>query len=94
MCAEPVMRNQLALAMGILLVGGGCLGWVGNKAVDYTFSDVRKNTEARIELANEVRHLDEKVDKLEDALAAVAVMKELVIRIDERTSEWEPGGGE
>ena len=88
---ENSIKNQLDLAMGILLVGGGCLGWVGNKAVDYTFSDVRKNTEARIHLENEVRHLDEKVNKLEDALAAVAVMKELVIRIDERTSEWEPG---
>lgn len=89
MCAEQAVRNHLALAMGILLVGGGCLGWVGNKAVDYTFSDVRKNTEARIELTNEVRHLGEEVSKLEDALTAVAVMKELVIRIDERTSEWE-----
>lgn len=90
MCADSAIKNHLAMAMGVLLIGGGCLGWVGNKAVDYTFSDVRKNTEARIELTNEVRHLDEKFDKLEDALAAVAVMKELVIRIDERTSEWEP----
>ena len=90
MCADSSIKNHLAMAMGVLLIGGGCLGWVGNKAVDYTFSDVRKNTESRIELTNEVRHLDEKFDKLEDALAAVAVMKELVIRIDERTSEWEP----
>jgi len=90
MCAESTIKNHLALAMGILLIGGGCLGWVGNKAVDYTFSDVRQNTEARIQLANEIKHLDEKVDKLEDALEAVAIMKELVIRIDERTSEWEP----
>mgnify|MGYP000070456942 FL=1 len=90
MCAESTIKNHLALAMGILLIGGGCLGWVGNKAVDYTFSDVRQNTEARIQLANEIKHLDEKVDKLEDAIEAVAIMKELVIRIDERTSEWEP----
>lgn len=90
MCAESTIKNHLALAMGILLIGGGCLGWVGNKAVDYTFSDVRQNTEARIQLANEIKHLDEKVDKLENALEAVAIMKELVIRIDERTSEWEP----
>ena len=90
MCADSTIKNHLALAMGILLVGGGCLGWVGNKAVDYTFSDVRQNTEARIQLANEIKHLDEKVDKLEDAIEAVAIMKELVIRIDERTSEWEP----
>ena len=90
MCAESTIKNHLALAMGILLIGGGCLGWVGNKAVDYTFSDVRQNTEARIQLANEIKHLDEKVDKLETALEAVAIMKELVIRIDERTSEWEP----
>ena len=90
MCAESTIKNHLALAMGILLIGGGCLGWVGNKAVDYTFSDVRQNTEARIQLANEIKHLDEKVGKLETALEAVAIMKELVIRIDERTSEWEP----
>jgi hypothetical protein len=93
MCADTTVRNNLAMAMAVLLVGGGCLGWVGNKAVDYTFSDVRQNTEARIELTNEVKHLSEEVTELKDALAAVAIIKEMVVRIDERTANWEPQNG-
>ena len=76
--------------MAVLVVGGGCLGWVGNKAVDYTFSDVRKNTESRITLTGEIKHLTAEVVELKDALASVAIMKEMVIRIDERTAKWEP----
>ena len=87
---ENSIKNQLAIAMAILVIGGGCLGWVGNKAVDYTFSDVRKNTESRIILTGEIKHLTEEVSELKDALASVALMKEMVIRIDERTAKWEP----
>ena len=87
---ENSIKNQLAIAMAILVIGGGCLGWVGNKAVDYTFSDVRKNTESRIILTGEIKHLTEEVSELKNALASVAIMKEMVIRIDERTAKWEP----
>jgi hypothetical protein len=91
MCAESV-KNNLAMAMAVLIIGGGCLGWIGNKAVDYTFSDVRDNTEARIEHKAEIEHLREDVSELKSAVKDFAKMKELMIRTDERLSQWEPHG--
>ena len=101
MCADSAVKNNLAMAMAVLIVGGGCLGWVGNKAVDYTFSDVRKNTESRIEVnseiahiksdsINEIKHLEARLDRMEAAVADFALMKEMLVRVDERTSQWEP----
>jgi len=90
MCADTAVKNNLAIAMGVILIGGGCLGWIGNKAVDYTFSDVRDNSAFRIEAIVEIKHLTKEVTELKDALAAVAVIKEMVVRIDERTANWEP----
>ena len=63
MCADTAVKNNLAIAMAVLIVGGGCLGWVGNKAVDYTFSDVRENTEFRI--AKEVEDAHTKQELIE-----------------------------
>jgi hypothetical protein len=90
MCAETLVQNNLARAMVVLIIGGGCLGWIGNKAVDYTFSDVRQNTEARIEYKAEIRHVQEDVAENTDAIKDFAMMKELMIRMDERLSQWEP----
>ena len=101
MCADSAVKNNLALAMAVLIIGGGCLGWVGNKAVDYTFADVRKNTESRIEVnseishiktdsKNEFKHLEDRLDRIEETMADFAMMKDMLIRVDERTSKWEP----
>jgi len=97
MCADTAIKNNLAIAMAVLIVGGGCLGWVGNKAVDYTFSDVRENTEFRIGAENEIKHVIKDVEENTKAIKDFAQMKELLIRIDERTkktdertSKWEP----
>lgn len=92
MRVDTAIKDNLSRAMAVILVGGGCIGWVGNKAVDYTFSDVRKNTEARIEMRNEVGHIKSDVEENTQAIKDFAEMKELLIRIDERTSEWEPVG--
>ena len=90
MCADTAIKNNLAMAMAVIMAGGASLGWIGNKAVDYTFSDVRSNTVSRIELTSEISHLKEEVIDLKTALASVAIIKEMVVRIDERTQKWEP----
>ena len=90
MCADTAIRSNLGVAMAVIMAGGASLGWIGNKAVDYTFSDVRQNTEARIELTSEISHLKEEVMDLKTALASFAVIKDMVVRIDERTQKWEP----
>jgi len=90
MCAEAAIKNNLALAMAVLIVGGGCLGWVGNKAVDYTFSDVRENTEFRIGARAEIEHVIKDVEENKQAIKDFAEMKELLIRMDERLDKWEP----
>ena len=66
MCADSAVKNNLAIAMAVLIVGGGCLGWVGNKAVDYTFSDVRENTEFRIAKEVEDRHTQKELAELKE----------------------------
>ena len=48
MCADTAIKNNLSRAMAVILVGGGCLGWLGGRVVDYTFDDVRLNSEFRI----------------------------------------------
>jgi len=92
MCADTAVKNNLAIAMAILIVGGGCLGWVGNKAVDYTFSDVRENTEFRIGAQKEIDHVVKDVEENTKAIKDFAEMKELLIRLDERLDKWEPVG--
>ena len=47
MCADTAIKNNLSRAMAVILVGGGCLGWLGGRVVDYTFDDVRQNAEFR-----------------------------------------------
>jgi hypothetical protein len=93
MCADTAIKNNLAMAMAVILIGGGCLGWVGNKAVDYTFADVRQNTESRIETKAELKHLKQEVVEIKNDLKDLAIIKEMVIRIDERTQKWEPTEG-
>lgn len=90
MCADTAVKNNLAVAMAILLVGGGCLGWVGGKAVDYTFDGVQKNTEFRIGAEKEIRHVVEDVADNTEAIKEFAKMRELLVRMDERMSKWEP----
>lgn len=90
MCADTAVKNNLAIAMAILLVGGGCLGWVGGKAVDYTFDGVQKNTEFRIGAEKEIRHVVEDVADNTEAIREFAKMRELLVRMDERISKWEP----
>jgi hypothetical protein len=78
MCAETAIKNNLALAVAVLIVGGGCLGWVGNKAVDYTFSDVRQNTEFRISAEVENEHTKQELSELKE----IAIRGELERRMN------------
>jgi hypothetical protein len=94
MCAETLVRNNLARAMAVLLIGGGCLGWIGNKAVDYTFSDVRKNTEFRISSEVEGEYTKMELSELK-ALAHEGVVErrinhDLLILINSKLEGWEP----
>ena len=90
MCAETLVQNNISKAMAILIIGGGCLGWIGNKAVDYTFEDVRENTEFRIGARSEIEHVVSDVAENTQAIKDFAQMKELLIRMDERLDKWEP----
>ena len=93
MCADTAVKNNLAIAMAVLIVGGGCLGWVGNKAVDYTFSDVRENTEFRISAEVENEHTKQELAELK----AIAMRGEderrmnhdLLIEIRAEMKGWE-----
>lgn len=94
MCADTAIKNNLSRAMAVILIGGLCLGWLGGKAVDYTFDDVRQNTEFRIGAEKEIGHVIKDVEENTQAIKDFAKMKELLIRIDERTGKWEPVDGE
>lgn len=94
MCADSTIKNNLAMAMAVLMVGGGCLGWVGNKAVDYTFSDVRENTEFRISTEVENEHTKQELSELKEMMLLGAeksnINHDLLIQIAERLKQWEP----
>jgi hypothetical protein len=94
MCAETLVQNNISKAMAILIIGGGCLGWIGNKAVDYTFEDVRENTEFRISKEVEDEHIKEQMSELK-ILAKEGVVErglnhDLLILINSKLEGWEP----
>lgn len=89
MSGEPI-RNNLAIALAVIFVGGGCLGWVGTKTLDHAFGDVREHTRQIVKLQTKVDHNEEKIESLENVVADFALMKEMLIRVDERTAGWEP----
>ena len=82
MCADAAIKNNLALAMAVLLVGGGCLGFVGGKAVDYTFNDVRENTEFRISAEVENEHTKEELSELKAMFKVNATKGEVERRVN------------
>ncbi len=98
MCADVAVKNNLATAMAVLLVGGGCRGWVGNKAVEYTFADVRQNTEFRISKEVEDAYVRKEIGELKDLLTSnkdtLTINREALIQIKEQLKRWEPGGDE
>ena len=102
MCADTAVKNNLAMAMAVLIVGGGCLGWVGNKAVDYTFSDVRENTEFRIAKEVEDEHTKQELAELKELIKSEAEKgererkenKDLLIEIRLEMKGWEPQDSE
>ncbi len=87
---EKTIKEHLTLCIAIILVGGLCLGWVGGRAIDYTFKDVRENTMFRVSQDSENQHIQDQIDDLEDALKMLPAMNEAIIRIDERIQQWEP----
>jgi len=93
MCADSTVKNNLAMAMAVLLIGGGCLGWIGNKAVDYTFSDVRENTEFRISAEVENEHTKQELSELKAIAISGAserkMNRELLIQIRAELKGWE-----
>lgn len=89
MTAKSV-SEQMYLAIAVIIVGSISLGWLGSKAIDYTFSDVRQNTEYRVKSTEEIKQVRRDVAKLEQAMSDIAVMKEALIRVDERLAQWEP----
>jgi hypothetical protein len=94
MCAETLVQNNISKAMAILIIGGGCLGWIGNKAVDYTFEDVRENTEFRISKEVEDEHIKEQMSELKmlakEGVVERRVNHDLLILINSKLEGWEP----
>lgn len=94
MCADTAVKNNLAIAMAVILIGGGCLGWIGNKAVDYTFADVRDNTEFRIAKEVEDAHTKQELVELKKLAKEGAeerrVNHDLLILINSKLERWEP----
>jgi hypothetical protein len=88
--AEKTLKEHLTLSISIILVGGLCLGWVGGRAIDYTFKDVRDNTMFRVSQTEENKHLNEEIEELKEALSVLPKMSETLVRIDERIRNWEP----
>lgn len=80
--------------MAVILIGGGCLGWIGNKAVDYTFADVRDNTEFRIAKEVEDAHTKQELVELNKLAREGAeerrVNHDLLILINSKLERWEP----
>jgi len=94
MCADTAIKNNLAIAMAVLLVGGGCLGFVGGKAVDYTFSDVRQNTEFRISAEVESEYTKQELSELKALANEGAIERranhDLLIEVLAKLDKWEP----
>jgi len=86
---DPI-KNNLTIALAIIFVGGGCLGWIGTRTLDYAFSDLRDLRTEVTENTSEIKHNRTDINKLEGYVKDLALMKEMVIRIDERTAGWEP----
>lgn len=90
----PTLKEHLSIAISIILVGGVCLGWVGGKAVDYTFDHVRENTEFRVGRTESLKHEREVMKRLErtmnDLSQQMKIYGEATIRTEERLKQWEP----
>lgn len=97
MCADTAIKNNLAIAMAVLLVGGGCLGFVGGKAVDYTFDGVAKNTEFRISAEVENEYTKKELSELKTLANKGAIERranhDLLIQVLSKLDRWEPAEG-
>lgn len=88
--SEKNITDHLTTAIAVILVGGLCLGWVGSRAVDYTFSEVRENSVFRVRQIEENKQIHKDIEENTAAIRDIAIMKEMLIRVDERTAKWEP----
>lgn len=91
--SEKTLREHLMLALAVIMVGGVALGWVGGKAVDYTFDDVRDNSDFRVSQIQKNQSDDKRMDNMESLMRSLidnsTVTRESVIRIEERLDQWE-----
>lgn len=94
MCADTAIKNNLSRAMAVILVGGGCLGWLGGRVVDYTFDDVRLNSEFRISKEVEDAYTKQELSELKKLAKEGAeerrVNHDLLILINSKLEGWEP----
>lgn len=92
--AEKTLREHLMLALAVIAVGGIALGWVGGKAVDYTFEDVRALNDFRAAQIEKNKSENKRIENIELLMKALiensSVTRESVIRIEERLNQWEP----
>lgn len=83
----------MSIALAVILVGGICLGWVGGKAVDYTFDEVRANTEFRVSRSEAIKHeritIQSLKESIEDISKSQRIIADSVIRTEERLKQWE-----
>ena len=84
------IRSNLTLALAVIFVGGGCVGWVGTRTLEYAFEDVREHGKAIVELQSDAEHNTREIAEIKQAMSDFAIVKEMVVRIDERTALWEP----
>ena len=84
------ISENMYLALSVIIVGALSIGWVGSRAVDYTFSDVRQNTEFRVKTTQETLEMKKDIADNAIKLQEISDMKEMLGRIDERLKRWEP----
>ena len=84
------LSENMYLALAVIIVGALSIGWIGSRAVDYTFSDVRQNTEFRVKSTQETLQMKKDIARNASSLEDIAAMKEMLGRIDERLKRWEP----
>lgn len=80
---SEALKKQLAQAVAIIFVAGGCVAWLGDKIIDYTFEDVRSNTNFRVSKTEEIKNMKEDINYLQKAIPE---MNEKLSSIDKNTA--------
>ena len=94
MCAETAIKNNLSLAIGILIIAGVSLGWLGKDALEDMKEDTKSNTEFRIAAEIKDKHTAEEFVELSAAVKEGTAERrenhDLLIQINSKLDKWEP----